>query len=58
MIRDGIGLYGSLFNYSYLIALFFSTLLVFFFVWRKGVLSMGEDSKYQMLKQDDEECNL
>lgn len=57
MIRDGVGLYGSFFNYSFLIALFFSTALVFFFIWKKGLLSMGEDSKYQMLKHDDEELN-
>lgn len=58
MIRDGIGLYGSLVNYTFLFALFGSTALVLFYIWRKGLLNMGEDSKYKMMDQDEEEFHL
>lgn len=54
MIRDGSGLYGSLFNYAILSALFFSTLLVFVYLWRKGRLDMDEEAKWKMLEEDHE----
>lgn len=54
MIRDGIGVYGSIFNYSFLTALFGSTLLVFIYLWRKGLLNMNEDPKYDMMEHRDE----
>lgn len=54
MIKDGLGFYGALFTYAFLIALLGSTLLVFFYVWKKGNLSMGEEVKYKMMEKEDE----
>ena len=54
-MKDGSGVYGSIFNYAYLIALFGSTLLIFLYLWRKGLLGMGEGPKYDMMHSDEEE---
>lgn len=50
---DGSGITGSLFHYSFLIALFASTLLVFIYLWKKGKLDMDEEPKLQMLEHED-----
>jgi hypothetical protein len=54
-MRDGIGVYGSILNYAFLFALFGSTLLVFIYLWRKGLLGMDEGPKYDMMKSDEDE---
>lgn len=56
-IRDGGGIYGSLWHYSMLFALIGSTLLVFLYLWSKGRLNMDEDAKDQMMKSEEEEEN-
>lgn len=55
MMRDGIGVYGAIFNYAFLFALFGSTLLIFFYLWRKGLLGMDEGPKYDMMPLDEKE---
>ena len=55
MMRDGSGAYGTIFNYSFLFALFGSTLLIFFYLWRKGMLGMDEGPKFDMMPKDQEE---
>ena len=53
-MKDVFGFFGNLLNYSYLIALFMSTLILFLFFWRKGVLSMDEEAKYKMMDENPE----
>ncbi|ADI39296.1 putative uncharacterized protein [Waddlia chondrophila 2032/99] len=54
-MKDGIGIYGSIFNYSFLFVLFGSTLFMFLYLWYKGLLGMGEGPKYDMMHMDEEE---
>ena len=54
-MRDGIGVYGSIMNYSFLFFLLGSTLLVFIYLWRKGLLGMDEGPKYDMMDSDEDE---
>lgn len=51
---DSGGVYGALWHYSMLFALMGSTLLVFIYSWKKGLLGMCEEAKYQMLDEDDD----
>jgi hypothetical protein len=54
-MRDGIGINGAIFNYALLIVLFGSTLLIFIYLWRKGLVDMSETPKYKMMDADEEE---
>lgn len=54
MTYDGIGIYGSILTYSFLIALFLSTILIFIYLWNKGLVDLSEEAKYEMLKKEDE----
>lgn len=49
-IRDGLGIYGTLWHYSMLFALIGSTLLVFIYLWSKGSLGIDEEAKDQMMR--------
>lgn len=55
MIRDGGGIYGSIWHYSMLFALIGSTFLVFLRLWLKGRLHMDEEAKFQMMRPDEKE---
>lgn len=50
---DGIGLMGNLFESALVIALVFSTILVFFYLWRKGLLGYDEEAAKEMMKHDE-----
>lgn len=49
---DGCGVYGSLIHYSF--AFFFggSALLIFAYLWKKGLLDMDEEPAIHMLKEE------
>lgn len=51
-IVDNFGLYGTLLNYGLTISFVGSAFLLFIYFWKKGRLDMDEDSKIQMLKDD------
>jgi hypothetical protein len=51
---DGIGIYGTVFHYSHVIALSASALLLFIYFWREGKLDMDEEAKFNMLSYDEE----
>lgn len=51
---DQFGVYGSVFYYSMFFAWMGSALLVFVYLWRKGKLDMSEESKMQMLKEEED----
>lgn len=54
MILDPMGIYGSIFHYSFVIASVGGAFLVFICLWRKKRLDMDEEPKYQMMKEDGE----
>ena len=53
-MKDGIGVYGSMFHYSLLIALVGSAMLIFLYLWSKGRLDMDEGPKYEMMEEEEE----
>lgn len=50
---DSIGFFGNLFECSLVIALGTSTLLVFFYLWKRDRLGCDEQAAEQMVNQDD-----
>jgi hypothetical protein len=52
-VIDAIGVYGSLLHYSIVIAFVGSAFIIFFYLWKKRLLDMDEEPKFQMM-QDDE----
>ncbi len=53
-MKDGIGVYGSMFHYALLIFLVGSAMLIFLYLWSKGRLDMDEGPKYEMMEDDEE----
>lgn len=51
--RDWSGIYGGIFHYSMIFAISGSTLLAFFYFWRKGRLDLDEEPKIQMMREED-----
>lgn len=54
MTVDGWGLTGLIMDYSMIVAFSGSTAILFLYFWKKGALNFEEDSKYEMLKEDDQ----
>lgn len=50
---DGCGVCGSILHYTLFFFLMGSSLLAFFYFWRRGRLDLDESPKYQMM-QDEE----
>lgn len=50
---DGIGLMGNLFESALVIALGSSTILVFLYLWKKGLLAYDEEAAKEMMKHDE-----
>lgn len=53
MNLDGWGVTGLLLDYTFMIALSGSTVLLFLYFWKKGRLNFDEGPKYQMLEEDE-----
>lgn len=53
MTVDGWGLTGLIMDYSMIVAFSGSTVLLFFYFWKKGSLNFEEDAKFEMLKEED-----
>ena len=51
-IVDGMGIYGSLFHYTMVIAFVGSAFLIFLYLWRKKRLDMDEEPKFQMMQEE------
>lgn len=52
---DTSGIYGAIFHYSLIFALIGSTLLALFYFWRKGQLTLDEEPKLQMMRDEEKE---
>jgi len=50
-VIDSMGVYGSVFHYSFVIAFVSSAFVVFVYLWRKKKLDMDEEPKYQMMQE-------
>jgi hypothetical protein len=50
---DAVGIVGEIFQLSFMMALGASTILVFFYLWRKKRLDMDESPKQKMLEVDE-----
>lgn len=50
---DGMGVMGSYYHYSMVIAFVGSAFLVFLCLWRKKRLDMDEGPKYQMMEDNE-----
>jgi hypothetical protein len=50
---DVMGVYGTLFHYSLVIAIVGSAFLIFMHLWRKGRLDMDEQPKFQMMEEEE-----
>lgn len=51
---DGGGVYGSIFYYALTIAYVGSAFLIFIYLYSHDKLSMDEDAKIRMMKDDEE----
>lgn len=52
-IVDGGGIYGSVFHYAMVIAFCGTAFLIFFYLWKTNQLSMDEEPKFQMMKEEE-----
>lgn len=52
---DAWGLTGLILDYSMIVAFSGSTVLLFFYFWKKGQLNFEEDAKFEMLEEDTHE---
>lgn len=52
---DGVGFFGNLFEYSMVVALGGSALLVFIYLWRKGRLDMDQEPAIAMMEAREDE---
>ncbi len=50
---DTSGIYGAIFHYSLIFALVGSTILAMLYFWYKGQLSLDEEPKLQMMKEEE-----
>lgn len=50
---DAVGIVGEIFQFSFMMALGASTILVFLYLWRKKRLDMDESPKKKMLEVDE-----
>lgn len=51
-ILDGVGVYGQIFHYAFVIAFVGSAFLIFLYLWKKKALHMEEEAKYQMMEEE------
>ena len=51
-ILDGVGLYGSLLHLVIAATFFGTAALIFFYLWRKGLLDMDQSPADKMLEND------
>ncbi len=50
---DGVGILGEIFQLSFMLALGASTVLIFFYLWRRKRLDWDEAPKKRMLEVDE-----
>lgn len=51
---DASGVYGELMNYMMTIWMVGSAFLIFLYLWKAGKLSMEEEPKWRMLREDED----
>lgn len=51
---DSSGVYGGIFHYALVFAIFGSAILGFLYFWSRGRLDMDEEPKLQMMRDDKE----
>jgi len=49
---DGFGIYGTYFHYSMVAFMFFSALLIFCVMWKKGKVIFDETPKYSLFEEE------
>lgn len=52
-VMDAMGIYGSVFHYSFVIAFVGSAFMIFLYLWKKKRLDMDEEPKFQMMRDED-----
>lgn len=52
---DGLGIYGTLFHFSFAAFFLGSAALIFLYLWRKGRLDFDEEPAIKMLEEEDGE---
>lgn len=57
-VLDAMGVFGSVFHYSLVIAFVGSAFLIFLYLWRKKLLDMDEEPKFQMMREEENQGEI